>query len=210
MLNTASIEVSVNLCWRIAWRGKNKSEPYLVLCTVFFSSSSHCLDLSRAKWTVSLVFPEPVVCFVCNSCSKESLPRSCCLCCSCRALRVPALCAICAQVRVTARAMQIYVLIAWERAGSPVCALPYPCSRSDTSQVQCVEHGLRELCDTGACFPKSCFSLENLDYEYESQTLSCCVKEAYYVVIQLGAFPNSSSLGVELGPSHRFRGKERG
>lgn len=38
-------------------------------------------------------------------------------------LAVPALCAICAQVRVTARARQIYVLIAWERAGSPVCAL---------------------------------------------------------------------------------------
>lgn len=123
---------------------------------------------------------------------------------------VPALCAICAQVRVTARARQIYVLIAWERAGSPVCALPYPCSRSDTSEVQCIERGLRELCDTGACFPRICFSLENLDYEYESQALSCCVEEAYYVVIQLGAFPNSRSLGVELRPSHRFRGKERG
>lgn len=35
------------------------------------------------------------------------------------------------------------------------------------------------------------------------------MKEAYWVVIQLGAFSNSSSLGVELRTSHRFKGKER-
>lgn len=40
--------------------------------------------------------------------------------------------------------------------------------------------------------------------------LSCCVKEAYCVRTQLGAFPSSSSsLGVELRSSHRFKGKER-
>lgn len=85
---------------------------------------------------------------------------------------VPALCAICAQVCVTAPAQQIYVLIAWERARSPVCTLPYLCRRSDTSQVQCIEYQLPGLCDTGACFPKICFSLENLQYECESQTLT--------------------------------------
>lgn len=90
MLDTGSVEVSVNLCWMIVWEGKkNKSEPYLVLDT-FSSFSSHYLDLSRAKWKIVLAVynhvSEPVVCSVSNSCPKENLPRSHCLWCSCRVL----------------------------------------------------------------------------------------------------------------------------
>lgn len=126
-------------------------------------------------------------------------------CCSCRA--VPALCATCAQVCVTARAGLIYVPIAREPAG---CArliravdLIHPsCNVWNTSCLDWVTQV--HVSQRSVCLWK----ILNMDMRGK-HLLRCCVEEAYCVRTRLEAFPNSSSLGVELRPSHRFKGKER-
>lgn len=144
---------------------------------MFFTLSSFCL--LPITWTCHmpngqylLLFPGLLSVLFVILAWRRVLPGATAPAAAAERWAVPALCVTCAQVCVTARAQQIYLLIAWERAGSPVWALPYLCSRSDTSQVQCIENQLRGLCDTGACFPKICFPLENLEYEYESQTFT--------------------------------------